>query len=78
MLASEELGRVVTLESHFDRFRPMQRENSWKESAGTMNGLLFDLGPHLVDQGVALFGKPKALTARLRAGEDVRDMVGAR
>ena len=77
ILATGELGRVVTIESHFDRFRPVQRENSWKESAGTMNGLLFDLGPHLVDQGVALFGKPTALTASVRTDRDKTDIEDA-
>ena len=70
MLAGGELGRVVTVESHFDRFRPLQREGTWKEAEGTMNGLLFDLGPHLVDQGLALFGVPKGLTASVRVDRD--------
>jgi len=77
VLASGELGRVVTLESHFDRFRPLQREGSWKESEGPMNGLLFDLGPHLVDQGLALFGVPKALTASVRADRDTTEIEDA-
>ena len=70
VMAEGELGRVVTVESHFDRFRPIQREGTWKEAEGAVNGLLFDLGPHLVDQGVALFGVPKALTASVRIDRD--------
>jgi scyllo-inositol 2-dehydrogenase (NADP+) len=64
------LGRVVTIESHFDRFRPIQRANTWKEASGPANGMLFDLGPHLVDQALALFGPPAAITASVRSDRD--------
>ncbi len=70
VLDSGELGRVVTFESHFDRFRPLPREATWKESANEANGMLFDLGPHLVDQALALFGIPKAITASVRRDRD--------
>ena len=77
ILEGGELGRVVTVESHFDRFRPLQREGTWKESESPVNGLLFDLGPHLVDQGLALFGKPKALTASVRTDRDKTEIEDA-
>lgn len=64
------LGRLVTVESHFDRYRPIVREGTWKEAGGQANGLLFDLGPHLVDQAVALFGTPKTITASVRTDRD--------
>ena len=70
LLAEQTLGRLVTFESHFDRYRPIARENSWKEAENTANGLLFDLGPHLVDQAVALFGLPTAVTASIRTDRD--------
>ncbi|RZU39658.1 Gfo/Idh/MocA family oxidoreductase [Edaphobacter modestus] len=70
VLESGGLGRVVTFESHFDRFRPLPREATWKESANDANGMLFDLGPHLVDQALALFGIPKAITASVRRDRD--------
>ena len=38
LLAKEALGRLVTFESHFDRFRPLPRENTWKEGASAANG----------------------------------------
>ena len=69
--AEGRLGRVVRVVSHFDRFRPIQRANTWKEAAGSANGLLFDLGPHLVDQALALFGAPKSITASVRRERDV-------
>ena len=77
ILADGSLGRLVTFESHFDRYRPIQRENTWKEAASSANGLLMDLGPHLVDQCVALFGTPKTVTASVRCDRDKTDIEDA-
>lgn len=66
MLSAGTLGRLVTFASRFDRFRPVTRSHAWKESDHPGNGLLFDLGPHLVDQALALFGTPLSLTASVR------------
>lgn len=70
LLKEAAVGRLVTYESHFDRFRPTPRENTWKEAENPANGMLFDLGPHLVDQALALFGAPDAITASVRADRD--------
>jgi predicted dehydrogenase len=48
----------------------MQRPNSWKEEGGPASGLLFDLGPHLLDQALALFGTPTHITASVRSDRD--------
>jgi scyllo-inositol 2-dehydrogenase (NADP+) len=77
LLAEGTLGRVVTIESRFDRFRPLQRPNTWKETNGLLNGLLFDLGPHLVDQALALFGPPSSITASIRCERDQTDIDDA-
>ena len=77
ILASGELGRLVTYDSHFDRFRPLPREGTWKESGNDANGMLFDLGPHLVDQALSLFGIPAALTASVRRDRDTTDIEDA-
>ena len=66
LLAEQVLGRLVTMHSHFDRFRPSPRSGTWKEATGDANGMLFDLGPHLVDQALALFGTPDTITASVR------------
>lgn len=66
LLASGELGVIRYFESHFDRFRPTPRSR-WREQQGHGTGILYDLGPHLIDQALALFGPPEALTARCRA-----------
>jgi len=70
LLQEKAVGRLVTYESHFDRFRPVPREGTWKEAENPANGMLFDLGPHLVDQALALFGAPDAITASVRADRD--------
>jgi predicted dehydrogenase len=69
LLADGGLGRVVEMNSRHDRFRPEVRRR-WRESAGAGAGLWFDLGPHLVDQALQLFGRPRAITLAL---DRVRD-----
>jgi predicted dehydrogenase len=76
LLTEGTLGRVTQVISHYDRFRPLQRPNTWKES-GAGNGLLFDLGPHLVDQAIALFGAPTHITASVRRDRDQTDIEDA-
>ncbi|HEX9198489.1 MAG TPA: Gfo/Idh/MocA family oxidoreductase [Acidobacteriaceae bacterium] len=70
LLHEGAVGRPVMFESHFDRFRPTPRENTWKEAENPANGMLFDLGPHLVDQVLSLFGAPDAITGSVRADRD--------
>jgi predicted dehydrogenase len=77
LLDKNAVGRLVTFESHFDRFRPLPRENTWKEGADPANGLLFDLGPHLVDQALALFGAPTGITASVRKDRDTTEIEDA-
>ncbi len=56
----------MLFESHFNRFRPQLKENAWRERAEPGSGVLFDLGPHFIDQALVLFGEPKAIGADLR------------
>jgi scyllo-inositol 2-dehydrogenase (NADP+) len=70
LLQQQKLGRVISIESHFDRYRPILREGTWKEKESESNGVLFDLGPHLIDQAFALFGPPKTVTATIRRDRD--------
>lgn len=69
-IAEGLVGSVSHFESHFDRFRPLVR-NRWREGDGPGGGIWFDLGPHLIDQALQLFGLPdrvQANLARQRAG----------
>lgn len=59
------LGRIVYLESHFDRFRPQISEN-WREKSVLGNGITYDLGTHLIDQIVLTFGAPLSICADIR------------
>ncbi|HVP49809.1 MAG TPA: oxidoreductase [Candidatus Bathyarchaeia archaeon] len=70
LLAEGAFGRVVTFESHFDRFRPHLKQNAWRERNEAGSGLLFDLGPHLIDQTLVLFGEPAAICADIRIERD--------
>lgn len=66
LLSERTLGRVHRFESRFERYRPEIKE-SWKESGdpADLGSILFDLGTHLVDQSVALFGRPLAVHAEI-------------
>jgi predicted dehydrogenase len=66
LLARKALGEVAHFESHFDRYRPIVRDR-WRERAGVGSGLWYDLGPHLVDQALRLFGLPDRVIASLTA-----------
>lgn len=68
-IAEGRIGRVVHFESHFDRFRPQVRDR-WRENAGAGSGVWFDLGPHLVDQALLLFGMPERVSADIAALRD--------
>ncbi len=80
LVESGTLGRIVHVESAFDRFRPNVRAR-WRESAAPGGGLWFDLGPHLLDQALQLFGWPEAIgldQATLRDGGLADDWFQAR
>jgi predicted dehydrogenase len=75
LLSEGVLGDVAHFESHFDRYRPHVRDR-WRERPGAGAGLWHDLGPHLVDQALQLFGPPDRVMASLaaqRAGAQVDD-----
>ncbi len=70
VLDSGELGRVVRFEARWDRFRPEVRSGAWREQAAPGSGVLFDLGSHLIDQALLLFGRPEGVTADIRIERD--------
>ncbi|REF00393.1 Gfo/Idh/MocA family protein [Thermomonospora umbrina] len=61
-----DLGDVQRLESRFERWRPTIKPG-WKESADPRDAgsILYDLGPHLIDQALVLFGRPDRVYAEL-------------
>jgi predicted dehydrogenase len=70
VVAEGALGRVVSYESHFDRFRPDQKPKAWREEPLPGSGVWFDIGPHLFDQALLLFGIPEAIHADIRIERD--------
>ncbi|HEX5902052.1 MAG TPA: Gfo/Idh/MocA family oxidoreductase [Actinomycetota bacterium] len=78
LLQENALGEVIRFESRFERWRPAVRPDAWRErsEAEEAGGLLFDLGAHLIDQAVQLFGPPTRVYAevdRSRPGAEVDD-----
>ena len=78
IIREDLLGAVTRFESRYERYRPQIRPNAWRE-AGTVedgSGLLFDLGSHLIDQALVLFGEPERVYAEMfkrRPGAQVDD-----
>ena len=60
------LGQIVEAEIHFDRFKEELSPKLHKEIPGPGAGVLYDLGPHLIDQALVLFGMPEAVFSDLR------------
>ena len=66
LLESGLLGEVTTYECHYDRFRS-EVQNRWREEPLPGSGSLYDLGAHLVDQALVLFGTPESVWGDVRA-----------
>lgn len=66
VIKSGILGELVELESRYDRFRNFLKPGAWREDEAPGTGILYDLGSHLIDQALTLFGLPEAVTADLR------------
>lgn len=69
------LGDVLTFESQFDRFRPQIGPKKWKEDDSPGAGILYDLGSHLIDQILILFGRPNALKADLQIQRELGKVI---
>ncbi|KQS33592.1 Gfo/Idh/MocA family oxidoreductase [Dyadobacter sp. Leaf189] len=66
LLAEGKLGDIIEFESHYDRYREVVPTESWKEKSVPVGGNLYNLGPHLIDQVLVLFGEPETVTAEIR------------
>lgn len=65
IISDRLLGTILQFESHFDRYRPELKRGSWKEESLPGSGILYDLGAHLIDQALQLFGSPESLQAEI-------------
>lgn len=70
IVKSQVLGRLVEVEIHYDRYRPMVDWSTWKESDKPGAGILYNLGSHLIDQALTLFGMPLKLSAEVGSQRD--------
>lgn len=80
LLEQDVLGPIHRFESRYERWRPQPKEGVWRERGAPeeAGGLLFDLGSHIADQAMHLFGNPTHVYAevdRLRPGVEVDDDV---
>ena len=66
ILESGILGRLVDYNVNYHLYRPALRENSWKEVDEAGTGILYDLGSHIIDQALILFGMPQTVTANIQ------------
>lgn len=76
ILKSGSLGRIVEFQSAYQRYRNYIQSGTWKEKADCRVGLTYNLGSHMLDQAVTLFGIPQAVYAdidKLREGTQVDD-----
>lgn len=81
LLHEHQLGRIVHIDSRFDRWSPGAARRPWKDDLAQGGGVLLDLGTHLVDQALVLCGKPLAVSAdvlRERDGEGSDDAFTVR
>lgn len=75
------VGKLVEFELHYDRFRNYIEANTWKEEPKVGTGILYNLGSHMLDQALVLFGMPLSVDARLgvqRPGGKVDDFYDIR
>lgn len=66
IISDNMLGEIVEAEFHFDRYNPILSPKQHKETANSGAGILKDLGPHLIDQALCLFGLPQSVFADIR------------
>ncbi|MDR1153080.1 MAG: oxidoreductase [Bacteroidales bacterium] len=70
------LGRLVEFESNYMRYRNYIQPDTWKESAIQGIGITYNLGSHMIDQAITLFGMPDAVWAdidSMRTGSEIDD-----
>ncbi len=76
IITEGKLGKIVEAEFHFDRYKLELSPKVHKETGGPGTGVLYDLGSHLIDQALQLFGMPASVFADLqvlRPGSNVDD-----
>lgn len=65
VVENQWVGKIAEFELHYDRYRNYIEANTWKEEQGPGSGILYNLGSHMLDQVLALFGMPTEVDARV-------------
>jgi predicted dehydrogenase len=67
ILSQKKLGKIVEFETHYDRYVPEPpKKGAWQVKDTPGSGIVYDLGTHLIDQIVVLFGMPEEVTGFVR------------
>lgn len=75
------IGEVLSCEILFNRYKPVLNAKKWKEVMTPANGILYDLGAHIIDQSIVLFGIPQSVwgeTFTQREGSEIDDAFDVR
>ena len=67
LLNGDILGKIQYYEAHFDRFSPQRKRAAWRDEELPGSGILYDLGSHLIDQVLCLFGNPQTVKANIQS-----------
>jgi scyllo-inositol 2-dehydrogenase (NADP+) len=59
VIESGFLGKIINFEIHFNRYKPVLNPKKWKEIVAPASGIIYDLGSHIIDQAISLFGTPQ-------------------
>ena len=81
IINSRILGDIFNVELRFDRWRPEQNPKKWKEIPALGTGILYDLGAHVIDQALYLFGVPTdfdGIVQQQRPGSEIDDAFDIR
>ncbi len=64
LIAEGTLGDILHVQINYDRFKPELNPKKWKETIAPASGIIYDLGAHIIDQSISLFGKPKSIAGK--------------
>ncbi|WP_341225266.1 Gfo/Idh/MocA family oxidoreductase [uncultured Arcticibacterium sp.] len=65
VIESGVLGEILSYEARWHRYNPILNKKPWKEAVTPANGIIYDLGAHLIDQAIYLFGNPESVNGEV-------------
>jgi len=65
LIESGKMGEIFNFEIHYNRFKPELNTKKWKENNSAGSGIIYDLGAHIIDQAIALFGTPQKIKGQI-------------